>query len=80
MLVLMDTVIEQLLLGCLRLGLNLKEDSRIPLFDMYLATEFVVGFHDPTHVNAWRIRPENVRLDLESMDPFTLGEFYQTLN
>lgn len=75
MLLLMDMVIEQLLLSCFNLGTDLKEDSRVLFFDMYLTTEFVVGFHDPGSVDAWRIRPENRHLDLERIDPFKLGEF-----
>ncbi|KAF8440927.1 hypothetical protein L210DRAFT_3645162 [Boletus edulis BED1] len=71
MLVLMDTVIEQLLLMCLRLGKHLKPDTRIPLNAIYLAMEFIIGFHDPT-LDTWRIRPENIDLDLKGMEPFKL--------
>lgn len=73
MLVLMDTVVEQLLLGCVAKGKELSSDSRFPLFDFYLTTEFVVGHHDPPTVEAWRRKPENRHLDLERIDPFQLG-------
>jgi hypothetical protein len=76
MLVLMDTIIKRLLHRCLKLGHDLTKHSRIPSFDAYLATEFVVGFHDPPHVDAWRIQPENLHFELERMDPFKLGEWH----
>lgn len=73
MLVLMDAVVEQLLLGCIALGKDLSEDSRIDYFDYYLTTEFVVGRHQPPIVEEWRRKVENRDLDLERIDPFRLG-------
>lgn len=75
-LVLLDTVVEQLLLGCKGLGEHLSETTRIHYFDLYLTTEFVVGSHDPKNVEAWRREEAHTDLDLERIDPFTLGESY----
>lgn len=73
MLVLMDKVVEQLLLGCIALGDDLAEDSRFRYFDFYLATEMIVGYHDPLTVDVWRSKAEHRELDLERIDPFDLG-------
>ena len=75
MLVMLDTVVEQLLLRCIALGEHLTPDCRVNWFDFYLTTEFVVGYHDPPTVEGWRRRPENRDLDLERIDPFQLGRF-----
>ncbi|KAH0826853.1 hypothetical protein J3R83DRAFT_4389 [Lanmaoa asiatica] len=72
MLVLMDCVVEQLLITCMDLGDNLTEKCRVFSFDLYLSTEFIVGYHDPCHVDAWRKRPEHRDIDLESMFPMVL--------
>lgn len=72
-LVMMDSVVEQLLLGCIALGHELSEHSRFYLFDLYLTTEFVVGYHDPGRVDAWRKNPHNRDLDLERINPHELG-------
>ncbi|KIK72910.1 hypothetical protein PAXRUDRAFT_21444 [Paxillus rubicundulus Ve08.2h10] len=70
--VMLDIVIEQLVMGCVALGENITPDTRIPYFNYYLATEFVVGCHDPTSVDAWRRKPENKDLNLERIHPDTL--------
>ncbi|KIK73131.1 hypothetical protein PAXRUDRAFT_21195 [Paxillus rubicundulus Ve08.2h10] len=70
--VMLDIVIEQLVMGCVALGENITPDTRIPYFNYYLVTEFVVGRHDPTSVDAWRRNPENKDLDLERIHPDTL--------
>ncbi|KIK73986.1 hypothetical protein PAXRUDRAFT_20322 [Paxillus rubicundulus Ve08.2h10] len=70
--VMLVIVIEQLVMGCVALGENITPDTRIPYFNYYLATEFVVGCHNPTSIDAWRRKPENEDLDLEQIHPDTL--------
>ncbi|KAF9230948.1 hypothetical protein BU15DRAFT_68747 [Melanogaster broomeanus] len=68
MLIMMDTVVEQLL-GCMELGDKLMPESRFHYFDHYLVTEFVVGRHEPDIVEDWRKELENYNFDLERIDP-----------
>lgn len=76
MLIMMDTVIEQLLIGFSRPGMTLNANNRIPNFDVYLVTLFVVGRHDPESVYFWRRYPGNWNYDLERINPDDLGEFH----
>ncbi|KAF8133441.1 hypothetical protein EV363DRAFT_1295584 [Boletus edulis] len=65
---------------CLRLGKHLKQDIKTSLFDMYLAMEFIIEFHDSTHIDTWHICLENIDLDLEGMDPIQLDwEVYDNI-
>jgi len=71
MLVMLDTALEQLVHPCsLPEDEELKVDQRFPLFDLYLTTEFVVGYHDVKSVNQWCEHPDNEARHLEQMDPF----------
>src|SRR6266568_5430927 len=80
MLVMMDTILEQLVVRCLRLGESLTTDTRFPYFDDYLVTEFVVGQHDPESVDAWRMDPAHVNHDLERINPEALGKPRRHIN
>ncbi|KAF8833934.1 hypothetical protein BDN67DRAFT_985693 [Paxillus ammoniavirescens] len=73
MLVMLDTVLEQLLLRC-KQHPRLTHDFCVPAFDQYLVTEFVVGFHNPIQVEDWHNHPENRDRDLEQIYPDTLGK------
>ncbi|KAG9308765.1 hypothetical protein JVU11DRAFT_11557 [Chiua virens] len=71
MVVMFDTILEQLVYPCFQLpDRELEVNQRFPLFDLYLSTEFVVGYHDPKSVDVWRKRAGNTTKDLERMDPF----------
>jgi hypothetical protein len=74
MLVMLDTVLEQLVLTCEALGDDVDPDTRVPYFDAYLVTEFIVGRHDPRSVDAWRENPDHTDLDLERIGPHELGK------
>ena len=76
MLVMMDTVVEQLVMACSRVGDKLSPDLRVEYFDYYLATEFIVGRHDPDSVDAWRRNPNNLLFDLERIEPDSLGKCF----
>lgn len=78
MVIMMDTVVEQLHMQCQGCGKNVPHDLRCTLFDIYLTTEFIVGRHDGHSVDQWRRAPENIDRDLEQIDPFTLGEYLPT--
>ncbi|KIK71729.1 hypothetical protein PAXRUDRAFT_22921, partial [Paxillus rubicundulus Ve08.2h10] len=71
MLVMLDTVVEQLILRCKNTP-TMTPAFRVPAFDDYLVTEFIVGWHDPKRVEEWRNRIENRNLDLERIPPHVL--------
>ncbi|KAF9235429.1 hypothetical protein BU15DRAFT_64876 [Melanogaster broomeanus] len=73
MVVMMDTVVEQLIMGCMEKGQELDPELRCQYFDDYLVTEFVVGRHDPESVEAWRRKPVNRIYDLEWINPDRLN-------
>ena len=75
LLILLDTVLEQLVMSCANLDVDMHPGTRIAFFDDYLVTEYIVGRHDPASVDAWRRNPDNVDLDLESIGPDELGAF-----
>ncbi|KAF9232094.1 hypothetical protein BU15DRAFT_67768 [Melanogaster broomeanus] len=73
MVVMMDTVVEQLIMGCMEKGQELVPELRCQYFDDYLVTEFIVGRHDPESVEAWRRKPVNRIYDLEWINPDKLN-------
>lgn len=73
MLVMLDTVLEQLVVTCEKRTNGMDPNMRVPYFDDYLVTEYIVGRHDHQSVDAWRRNQDNVDLDLERISPHELG-------
>ncbi|KAH0834043.1 hypothetical protein J3R83DRAFT_11303, partial [Lanmaoa asiatica] len=67
MLILIDCVVKQLLITCMNLGDNLIEKCRVFFFNLYLSTEFIIGYHDPGNIDTWHKRLEYHDVDLESV-------------